>query len=232
MKKKWWVLLLLLFLWGCQSAQQPIAARASPPAENVSLPPVPMETGTSSPSSACTAQWVCFSSTQKIYRQENCSLGQKEACKFGCVNDSCKPAPHCEVGSRCKGTSARGYQLEDCSWTSVTACEFGCAEAKCLEKPNVTVEKTIASSTPVRTAYPELSQGQSVEVESESVIYPLSIYAIDPDQVKLSLGSWKSNWLQEGESFTFGSAGVMVTVHEIFFQAEEGGKRAVTYTVE
>lgn len=185
----------------------------------------------------CTAGWTCFSSTQKIYRHDNCSLGRRETCKFGCTNDGCAPAPICTSGFKCKGTSVRGYQLEDCSWTSEARCDYGCQDATCLDKPNITLSteqgtgRDSQSSSPPPT-YPELIQGQSVPVESEGTTFILSIYALDAEQVKVALDSRKSDWLSQGEMYRFNSAGVTINIREILFQPHEGGKRAITYEIQ
>ncbi|MBI2666118.1 hypothetical protein HYX13_00750 [Candidatus Woesearchaeota archaeon] len=201
-----------------------------------SLPSSSLPSSTSPSSTQCTDGWVCLTSTQKLHRLANCSFAEREICKFGCVNDSCQPAPVCTSGFKCKSKYEKGYQLEDCSWMSRSKCEFGCENAVCIEKSNVTENnpssQTSSPAPPSAPSYPIIALGEKKVITVDDKEYNLSIYILEPDQVKLQLDSFKSNWIPELGNYTFGSVGVNIFVRGIFFQSFEGGKKEVTYEVK
>ena len=181
---------------------------------------------------ACASEWVCINSDTKIFRLQNCSFAQRQDCKFGCANNTCKLAPVCSPGFTCHGTYSKGYQQSDCSWISETKCEYGCKDAKCLGKPNETIVAVSTSTpAPVAASWPYLSVGEKVEVSTNNTVYNMSIYILDPDRVQMKLGEKKSDWLSEGESYHF-FYGVTITIKEILFQSHEGGIRKVGYELE
>ena len=71
--------------------------------ENSSIP---------APTSGCTEEWKCISSTVKAYQYENCSYGTRKTCPSGCSNNTCKAAEVCTSGFKCHGNYYKGYQLE------------------------------------------------------------------------------------------------------------------------
>ena len=239
----------LIFLFSCQPSltvtketisdisQDNITVNSQLPPANTPLPSG-QEPQPSSPqfSTQCTDGWVCLTSTQKLHRLANCSFAERENCKFGCFNDSCKPAPVCTSGFKCKNKLEKGYQLEDCSWISRTKCNFGCQDAVCVPESNVTDAPsdsgTASPAPPAAPSYPMIAVGERKVITVGEKEHNLSIYLLEPDQVKLQLDVFKSEWILEGGNYTFGSAGVTFTIKGIFFQSFEGGKREVTYEVK
>lgn len=182
--------------------------------------------------SICNPQWTCLNSREKIFRFENCSLGDRQECTLGCFDDNCRVGGTCSSGFKCKGGHIRAYQTESCEWIQEKKCDFGCQDAKCLTEPNETVtdaqleDEVVEKPAPL----PTLNTGEFITVESEGVEYDVSIHFIEADQVKIRIGNKRSDWLEAGESFT--ANGIKITVSEILFQAYVGGKQSVVYKLE
>ena len=239
------LIFLLFFLFSCQlpvkETNNSLSEILPTPNDLSSTPDDLPSTAKDLLSTACTEGWACLDSTQKIHRLANCSFAQRETCKFGCFNDTCKPALICTSGFTCKNNLERGYRLEDCSWTSRSKCEFGCKEGVCVPKSNESEETSSASamgsgaqssSSLPQLNYPTLKIGEKTAITVGEREYNLSIYILEPEKVKLQLDTFKSNWITDGGNYTFGFAGVNIFIRGIFFQSFEGGKREITYEVK
>jgi hypothetical protein len=179
---------------------------------------------------ACTSTWTCLSSTIKIYRYANCSFGEKQVCKYGCKNETCRSAPTCETGFKCNGGYARGHQEKNCEWTLEEKCPYGCKDGRCQPQPNETIvtESPASITPPEETVVSEptniIAVGQKQVVNSHNV----SIYILEPTRVRMLLDERRSNWLEEGQNETLGN-GVKIVIVAIYFQEYAGGKREVEY---
>lgn len=229
------LLLLALILLGCsQEVEEKTlpgtavvgeAPKEEAPKEAV---PSPEALPESSPLlGACNASWKCISSSTKAWQLENCSFAQRVECPLGCEDNACRKGSTCIAGFKCKGSQVRGYQTESCAWISETKCEYGCLDAECLPKPNVTASTSIVEEVPVAPPPPKpvLNLGETVEVGGKK----LSIHQIESGQVQLAVDGKRSDWLTEGSTYTSGN--VVITVHEIFFQSYEGGKKQISYSL-
>lgn len=182
----------------------------------------------------CTAAWTCLSSSQKMYRYENCSFGQRQDCRFGCTNGSCRTPPTCTVGFKCHGQHVKGYQLEDCSWISETKCDYGCENAQCRNASSSGAEiqnETAASTPPPPQNFNTISVGETLIIDIGGTEHPVSIYTMESGQAKIIVDGQRSDWLEEGDSFGYVS-GVTITVKSILFQSFEGGTREVEFVLE
>ncbi len=181
----------------------------------------------------CQPGWKCLSSTLKIRLLANCSFGERQSCTYGCANESCNPPPVCEPGWKCKGSMERGYQENTCDWIQETKCEYGCFNATCQAKPNETTtpaEVMPSDTSPPRPSVSIIKVGEVQEITANGGVHNLSVGILEPERVRMSLDGFRSDWLSDGQSFTFGS-GVTIKVHTILFQGFAGGKREVEYTV-
>jgi len=192
---------------------------------------------TTGPAGACTAAWVCLSSSQKMYRYENCSFDQRQDCRFGCTNGTCRAPPTCTVGFKCHGQHVKGYQLEDCSWISETKCDYGCENAQCrnvssseTETLNETVTSQSTSSPPPQN-FNTIRVGETLTLDVEGTAHPVNIYTMESGRAKITVDGQRSDWLEEGGSFTYAS-GVTITIQSILFQSYEGGTRVVEFVLE
>lgn len=93
---------------------------------------------------SCIEGWKCLSKFEKIYRNSDCSFGETERCKAGCINDTCIKA--CNPGS----FSCRKDALQVCDesgeeWKFYMNCAYGCQNNTCLSE---TIQnQTIANQT-------------------------------------------------------------------------------------
>lgn len=228
------LLSLALLLYSCAEeveTAEPVALSEEQTEESINLSEEAAPPTASAPTGPCTAAWLCLNSDTKIYRLENCSFGKREKCKFGCANDSCRPASICTVGFKCKGNYYKGYQLEDCSWTAVTQCEWGCANAECLAEPNVTES---AAPPPAQPSAPARPSGRLLAVRQVDTVnvggaqHNISIYDITDDEVRFLVDGHSTDWIGSGGNRT--AWGLTLTVLEVYFQRY--GKQEVEYKVE
>lgn len=177
------------------------------------------------PADGCTPHWDCLSSKFKAYQLENCSWTDKKECPLGCYNGTCRVSTEtCKRGWNCKGKYIRGFQLEACDWIQETKCEWGCENAECKPEPNETTTVESSSEEPqAAEPLPILKAGEIKVISGHNV----SIYLIEEDQVKIQIDGKKSDWLEQGNSFT--SSGLTITIQEIYYQAYGGGKQEITY---
>ncbi len=184
---------------------------------------------------SCTAAWTCLSSSQKMYRYENCSFGQRQSCKFGCTNGTCRVPPTCTVGFKCHGQHVKGYQLEDCSWISETKCDYGCENAQCRNASSsgaeIQNETTASPPPPPRQNFNTISVGETLTLEVGGTEHPVTLYTIESGRTKITVDGQRSDWLEEGGTFTY-SSGVTITIQSILFQSFEGGIREVEFVLE
>ncbi len=206
--------------------------------------PLPSENGTDEEiplgsreetSGSCQDAWVCISSKARMHRLSNCTFKQKESCETRCEDGQCleniRSNVTCIPGFKCKSSNSKGYQMESCGWTSETRCEFGCSNNTCNTQPSesATAGEENKETKPAEPIY-YLSLGETQTITYNEVKYSFSIYNLDAGQVRVSLDNFKSDWITEGSSTTFG-VGVKITVKEIYYQAYPGGKQMIGYTV-
>lgn len=234
-------LLALFFLVGCVSkTEQPALPENDSllSEEELSLPNETNELIPASlPAGACTPGWACISGQLKAYRTENCTFVQRRECPLGCQNDTCRASSVCEQGFKCLDERRVGYQTLVCTWDHVKECPAGCVNGDCLPE-NATVQnatETPALQQPEEAPAPppdtskSLRPGEQAIVENDGEEYVLEIYILEEGRVRLSLDGAKSDWLEEGNSFT--ARGITVTVKEILFQSYGGGTREIRYTI-
>ncbi len=214
----------------------PLDSASMPPNETADSAELEEQNTINTPTGLCPAAWVCLSSTQKMYRYENCSFGQRQDCRFGCTNGTCRSPPSCTVGFKCHGNYVKGYQLEDCSWISETKCDYGCENAQCKNASSTRTEtqnETASSSSnpPPQQNFNTVSAGETVTVEVGGTEYSVSIYTMEQGQARITLNGQRGDWLGEGDSFTY-SSGVTITINSILFQSFEGGIREVEFELE
>lgn len=205
-----------------EEAEQP--SSPSPPGEQIQAAEETLTnetTAATASSGPCTAGWVCMSSSTKIRRYENCSLGERVNCKLGCVNDECKKPSTCTSGFKCKGSYYKGFQAEDCSWVNEVKCEWGCKEAECLSEPNETTS-TISSSTagetvPAAPPATALKAGETETFRIDGVEHTIRIYNLEGSRARLEVDGQKSDWVNEGSSVTFAS-GITIKLVEILYR--------------
>lgn len=178
----------------------------------------------------CREEWVCISSIISAFRNSDCEFTNRTTCEVGCENGSCKEKEilTCMPGFKCKNDYERAFQRESCEWEKYEKCDFGCNKElnKCHTASinNVTMEPKKEITIPVRN--PTIIQGQIVNLNGDN----FSIYIIEQDRVKLKMNDQRSDWLNEGDSFTFRN-GVKIGVIAILFQPYDGGKKDVIYRV-
>ncbi len=223
------LVVLSLFLSACSSLKVPTTELAvKENSTEVSLPSrengtklLPANHTPETLATNCTAGWVCLSSSAKIYRDENCSLGKRENCKLGCVDDECRKPSICTTGFKCNGQHYKGLQIEDCSWLNQVKCDWGCADAECLPQPNETVTmretSTIPETTTPTTNVQTLAAGAGKTIQVGNVEYTLRIYNLRESQVQLQLDDFRSKWINEGEKYTF-SNGVTIKVSAVLLR--------------
>ena len=184
------------------------------------------------PSGACTPQWRCISSRIKAYQLGNCSFTSRLECPLGCFNDSCRIAQTCTPGFGCVNDHIKGYQMESCQWTSETNCDWKCENGECISKPENYTEPAAESpnTAPAPISMRSVAIGGTDNITVNGVDYSVSIYALEPDRVRMVVDDLRSDWVMEGDTVIF-SNGVTLVVKEILFQSFSGGKRQVGYTV-
>lgn len=233
-------LMFFLFLVSC-AVEKPLSGTDDILLSNDSLESVPStvssdtsETLNEASPASCVPGWKCISSKTKMFQEENCSLSKKQECKYGCKNDSCNPPPTCTTGIVCAGDYARGFRLESCDFQWKEKCEFGCQEGKCLAAPlpeNKTTEAVAEKEEEaVKPAFSSLSLGEIVSIDASGSLHNLSIYTMTMDQVMIMIDGKKSDWLEEGGSYS--RNGVTVIVEEILFQSYQNGKKMISYTLK
>jgi hypothetical protein len=152
----------------------------------------------------------------------------RQDCKFGCKNNTCAPAPVCTSGWNCDGNYYRGYRLESCEFTKKEKCDFGCTEGECIAESvkNATVEVAEPVVEQKTVSATILNLGETIILKNHNV----SIYAIDSEQVMLSVDGKKSKFLKPGETFIRND--LSMVIEEIYFQSFNGGKRMISYSVK
>lgn len=191
------------------------------------------------PSGPCPASWVCLGSNAKIYRYENCSLGKREDCQLGCVNDECRKPETCTPGFKCKGQYYSGYQLEDCSWINQVKCEWGCEEAECLLKPNETTTAPATTATPSPPAtvsttpkVTALKTGEMGTFEVGGEQHTIRIYNLEETRARLEMDGQRSDWVEEGSSVTF-TNGIKIKLFAVLYRGTSSSLPSeIEYVVE
>ena len=146
----------------------------------------------------------------------------------------------CTAESKCINSS-KFYQLENCSLVNETECEYGCQDGACLSPPaNETEEKKEIeeNKTEEKTEGPaekEISKGENYIQAGETHVladgnktHKISIYTLQPGQVRFRINKDKTDWYSEGQNFT--SYGFTFDIKEILFQSY--GIKAVTYEIK
>lgn len=212
-------LFLLLFLIGCVNKQP---AQAVEEIENETKPSE-VEPGT------CTGKWICISSNVKAFQDENCELSNRTTCKKICQDGVCseEEIKICIPGFKCRNQYERAFQRESCGWDKRERCEYGCdlSNNKCHTASIMNTTKAV-ETTEKPAPNPIISLGEVQPVNNQN----LTIYILEPDRVKLKINQQRSEWLNEGQTFT-SISGVKITVVEILFQPYEGGNRKIVYKV-
>ncbi|MDP3640197.1 MAG: hypothetical protein Q8R53_03280 [Nanoarchaeota archaeon] len=230
----------LLFVGGCVSEPEETTASGNGTSLEESNASLGNETETqnfpSLPAGQCTPGWTCLSGQIKAYRTGNCTFIERRECPLGCQNDTCRASSICEQGFKCLDERRVGYQTLVCTWDHVKECPAGCANGDCLPE-NATAQNASAEAAPQTAEIPapppdtskSLQPGEQAILENNGEEYVLEIYILEESRVRLSLGGAKSDWLEEGDSFT--ARGITITVKEILFQSYGGGTREIRYTV-
>ena len=181
---------------------------------------------------ACISGWKCISANIRAFQLDNCTITEKKTCTLGCSNNTCRTAVPCTIGFKCRNSFTRGYQSEYCTWALEKTCEFGCKNAECQ---NATVEDKAATTTtpekPTPAPSPRLSMGEVTVVTVNGQEHNLSLYFLEESRAKIAVDGLRSDWLLEGQNFTF-SNGVKIKVTGILFQGFAGGTRAVEYSID
>jgi len=231
------LILLLFVLVSCTQQSGQRSGNLQKAAENISGEI--LEETAELPSGECEPHWGCISSSTKAYQTEDCSWIERKECPLGCFNGTCRQGNTCEPGFKCKDENTKGYQTEVCHWSNEKECPWGCSERECNPKPeNYTENQTAEDEDETgeeEAAAPQkniklLDTGDTHTIAYEGLDYELSVYLIEEERTKLKLGEQKSDWLEENSTFTH-SSGLKVTVESVFFQAYQGGKKAVEYTI-
>ena len=181
--------------------------------------------------------WRCISSKTKIYQNPDCTFGERKDCYYGCDQNDCRVPPTCEPGWKCATSATRAYQERDCTWIQETKCPSGCQEGDCVAVSNTSATasgetgSTDQNQPPATKSYETLSLGTTIQITVEGKEYSLRIMNLEADRVKLQVGDYRSDWLQEG-GFFLTQDEVKITVHEIFFQPYQGGRQEITYEAQ
>ena len=133
----------------------------------------------------------------------------------------------CTPGWKCRGQHVKGFQDSGCNWIKDERCEFGCENAECLSEPEIN-ETVVEEEPEVKEILPTLNVGEIHEVEFNETKYNLSIYILEPERVKIKVGTKRSDWLEQGDNYTF-SNDIKITVAEILFQHYGGGVKQIVY---
>jgi len=178
----------------------------------------------------CKEERVCISSKISALRNNDCEFIDRITCETECQDGVCKEKEIriCTPGFKCKNDLERSFQRESCSWEKREICEFGCDRElnKChtASTDNETESDEEEVVIPVRN--PTISQGDVVDVNGHN----FSIYIIEESRVKLKMDDQRSDWINEGSSFTFRN-GIKINVIAVLFQPYQGGKKDVIYSV-
>ncbi len=247
-KDVFFVLLVLFVLLGCTeeldkelevedivTGESQTAARERAPAQLDETPEGAVTV--SEVVTPCTAGWKCMSSRKKIYQLANCSFGERIDCPLGCENDACVVRTEtCDSGFMCKDDFTIAFQTESCSWIRETECEWGCEDGECRLEAESVAEQVDEPSSAVdeeeqeeRIQLSTLRMGESTTVEVDGVEHSISLYLIQAGEVKMKIDDERSEWMNEGDSFSYD--GVTIVVEEILFQSFDGGIRQVGYRV-
>jgi hypothetical protein len=146
-----------------------------------------------------------------------------------------KPKPEiksCIPGWRCKGRYYRGFQDSACNWVKKIRCDYQCENAECVPEPKVSEEEAdvVEDEKENKKDFSELNVGDENLIEINGEKLNLKILLLEEDRVRLTLGRQRSDWLEQGDNYTF-SSGIMITVKEILFQPYEGGVKAIIYEI-
>ena len=187
------------------------------------LPQIPPKPGD------CPGKFICISSIVSAYQDTNCKITNRTTCKTECGTEGIckeKEIKICTPGFKCRSQQERGFQREDCAWDKKEKCEFGCNTVtnKCANQSSAVIPAPNITAVP-KTADPIITFGETVEISAGN----LSIYLLEPGRVQLKLNSKRSDWIEEGQNYTFPDA--TISIKEILFQAYDGGKKQVVYTV-
>jgi hypothetical protein len=243
------IVIVSIFIVGCNSVDEGTEGNET---EGVTVDNV--EGGESGgEATLCTPGWKCVNAKDKRYQTSNCSWNKEVInCPLGCKDNECNKGKVCSAGFGCKNNYTKAYRLEGCTWNNEKECHWGCEDGACVVAPENSsledapyyeqiegiapvVEETNDTGTEETTVKESIEYGTLVINEKSAVSvggveHNISLYLIEDGEVKIMMDNSKSDFLTEGESFTFGN-GITVNVHEIFFQAYPGGKKEVTYTI-
>ncbi|MBT3813801.1 hypothetical protein HOE37_03830 [Candidatus Woesearchaeota archaeon] len=182
----------------------------------------------------CQAGWVCLSSDKMVYRNSDCTFGDKKDCKTSCVDGVCKPAEVCDVGFKCIDESRRGYKKEDCGWIKKEDCDFGCLDGKCNPMPEnytepVEVVEPVDDDEEAENPTLLLKVGETTQITVGDVEHNVTLYILSEEGARIIIDDHKSNFVAMGENLTYG--GVKLNIIEITYQAYAGGIQEMVYTI-
>src|SRR3989344_2165569 len=177
----------------------------------------------------CKDDWICISSSVRAFQSYDCEIINRTTCETECVNGVCqeKEIKICTSGFKCRNQYSKGFQREDCSWEKTERCEFGCdlKNNKCHTASTENITEPTNSEKP--TPHLEISFVETHQINNQN----LTIYILEAEKVRLKINEQRSDWLNEGETFT-SSSGTQITIIEILFQPYEGGNRKIIYKVD
>ena len=219
MKKEiiiWLIVIISLLIIGCTSVPESKNGNESNELDKNDI---------AKTSGTCVSDWKCIDKKYKGLQSENCSFSDKVECPLGCRNDTCVPGETCEPGFKCKNINTVSFQDSACQWSKRKDCEFGCVDGECNLKPNETTvepttEENLEPSSILKTGEIKVISGNN-----------LSLYLVEEERVKLLINDRKSDWLKEGENYTY-MGKITINVVNIFFQSYAGGKQEISYVVK
>src|SRR3989344_5610268 len=210
------VIIISLLILGCTSLiQESKEGNESSKGDRLDV----TETGT------CTSAWKCIDKKFKGLQSENCSFSDKIECPLGCRNDTCVAGEVCEPGFKCKNANTVSFQDSACQWSKRKDCEFGCVDGECNLKPNETI---IEPTTEDNSEPASILKAGEIKIIGGN---NLSLYFVEEERVKLLINDRKSDWLKEGENYTYREE-ITINVVNIFFQSYAGGKQEISYMVK
>jgi hypothetical protein len=182
------------------------------------------------PADECVADWICLDDDNRGYQLGNCSIQETKACVLGCVNGTCRVGKICEAGFKCTSETRKAYQSEGCVWTAKSNCDWKCEDGKCVEKPENYTESVPVETVKVETGLVRLAIGQKSGAVVEDANYTIELYNIEPGRVQLKINGDRSDWIFEGNNYTYST--LILEIKEVLFQNFANGLKEVAYEVK
>jgi len=194
----------------------------------------------------CAAGWKCIGKWKKGYLSADCQWSRETQCTLGCKQGECNVGKVCAVGFKCVDKNKMGYQTENCGWIKTKKCPGGCLQGECLPEPEKnetatknSIQKEIKDSAIDDSTLAETKKDmvhtikltETTNLKFNNKNYTIQLYNLESDRAKIKINDVRSDWLSEGQSFTYRGE-ITLTVKEILYQRYSGGKQQVGYTVK